>query len=415
MYALADEHVARWAALDPISASLRGVVGFEHELTDFSPDGVEARAELNRTTSTAARDLTVENDERARVTRDFLTERLGVLLDLHDAGETLRNLNVLASPLQATRRVFDLMARSSAEDWEAVADRLHGVPSALTGWRESLELGAARGVLAARRQASAAADQALEWAGRSGASFFATLVNGRPDDLDRVLTTRLEEGARAAADAFGEVGVWLRDDYGRRATGHDGVGAERYRLAARAFNGTELDLAETSAWGWEELRRIRAEMAEVAARIHPGASVEEAVERLESDPDRVIEGEDRLRSWLQELMDRTVSELQGSHFDIPEPVQRVEAMIAPPGGAAAMYYTPPTEDFLPAPVAPGTRPRVGPGSRCGARSPSPTTRGCPATTCSSATSPTCRRRSAASSAPSPSPGTRKDGPCTPSS
>ncbi len=33
------------------------------------------------------------------------------------------------------------------------------------------------------------------------------------------------------------------------------------------------------------------------------------------------------------------------HFDIPEPVQRVEAMIAPPGGAAAMYYTGPAEDF----------------------------------------------------------------------
>jgi hypothetical protein len=33
------------------------------------------------------------------------------------------------------------------------------------------------------------------------------------------------------------------------------------------------------------------------------------------------------------------------HFDIPEPVRRVEAMIAPPGGAAAMYYTGPSEDF----------------------------------------------------------------------
>src|SRR2546423_2288460 len=37
--------------------------------------------------------------------------------------------------------------------------------------------------------------------------------------------------------------------------------------------------------------------------------------------------------------------LDGPHFDIPEPVRTVEAMIAPPGGAAAMYYTPPSEDF----------------------------------------------------------------------
>jgi uncharacterized protein (DUF885 family) len=44
-------------------------------------------------------------------------------------------------------------------------------------------------------------------------------------------------------------------------------------------------------------------------------------------------------------MDRTIAELDGTHFDIAEPVKRVEAMIAPPGGAAAMYYTRPSEDF----------------------------------------------------------------------
>jgi uncharacterized protein (DUF885 family) len=44
-------------------------------------------------------------------------------------------------------------------------------------------------------------------------------------------------------------------------------------------------------------------------------------------------------------MDRTVDELDGVHFEIPARVRRVEAMIAPPGGAAAMYYTGPSEDF----------------------------------------------------------------------
>jgi uncharacterized protein (DUF885 family) len=59
----------------------------------------------------------------------------------------------------------------------------------------------------------------------------------------------------------------------------------------------------------------------------------------------VIEGEENLRAWLQQLMDSTIDLLDGAHFDIPAPVKRVEAMIAPPGGAAAMYYTGPSEDF----------------------------------------------------------------------
>jgi len=40
-----------------------------------------------------------------------------------------------------------------------------------------------------------------------------------------------------------------------------------------------------------------------------------------------------------------VASLNGVHFDIPEPIRRCEAMIAPPGGAAAMYYTGPSEDL----------------------------------------------------------------------
>ena len=66
---------------------------------------------------------------------------------------------------------------------------------------------------------------------------------------------------------------------------------------------------------------------------------------LETDAARSIEGVEAFRRWLQDLMDRTIGELDGRHFDIAEPVRQVEAMIAPPGGAAAMYYTRPSEDF----------------------------------------------------------------------
>jgi uncharacterized protein (DUF885 family) len=111
------------------------------------------------------------------------------------------------------------------------------------------------------------------------------------------------------------------------------------------WNGTTLDLRETYEWGWAELRRIEHAVGQVAARILPNASVPEVIELLETDPARAIEGPENLRAWLQDLMDRTIAELDGVHFDIPEPVRTVEAMIAPPGGASAMYYTGPSEDF----------------------------------------------------------------------
>src|SRR5262249_56498765 len=66
---------------------------------------------------------------------------------------------------------------------------------------------------------------------------------------------------------------------------------------------------------------------------------------VEADEHRAIEGVDNFQHWLQELIDRSIAELNGTHFDLAEPLLRCEAMIAPPGGTAAMYYTGPSEDF----------------------------------------------------------------------
>ena len=122
-------------------------------------------------------------------------------------------------------------------------------------------------------------------------------------------------------------------------------GEERYSLAARVYNGIELDLRETYEWGWEQLAWVESEMDATAQKIAPGQDVEAVKELLETDPARAIEGEAEFTVWMQELQDRTISELNGTHFDIAEPVKKIEALIAPPGGALAMYYTPPSEDF----------------------------------------------------------------------
>jgi dienelactone hydrolase len=69
------------------------------------------------------------------------------------------------------------------------------------------------------------------------------------------------------------------------------------------------------------------------------------IEHLEHDDARSIDGVEEFRRWNQDLIDRTIAALDGRHFDIAAPLRRCEAMIAPPGGAAAMYYTGPSEDF----------------------------------------------------------------------
>jgi uncharacterized protein (DUF885 family) len=347
IYALADRYVESSCELDPIRATALGVPGHEDRLTDHSPAGIEARAELDRATLAELAGLEPRDDDD-RVAAAFLRERLITTIAFADQGEHLRAVRNIACPVQGIRQVFDLMSTESVEDWELVARRLQAVPAAIDQYRQALAEGMSREVVAARRQALVASDQAATWAGDDrGTSFFERFVGGADanPDVGRGLATELDEAAVRAGMAYGELSRFLRETYAPAADEHDPVGADRYATWAKASLGAEIDLAATYEWGWDELARIEADMVADCRRIGVSDDIAETIDHLERDSPLVIEGEDELRRWLQELMDTTIAELHGTHFDIPEPVRQVEAKIAPPGGAAAMYYTGPSEDF----------------------------------------------------------------------
>jgi uncharacterized protein (DUF885 family) len=348
IYDLSDQFVDRFAALDPVAATLEGLAGHDHEMTDYSPDGYEERNEHNRAALSALAAAAPE-DERDRIAAAVLREDLDTSIELYDTGEHLRTLNVIASPVQAVRMCFDMMPTETEADWDVIAARLALVPTGLSTFQDGLTEGVRQGLVAARRQAVECARQAETWGGVNSEArpFFLTLVDrfdeGGVDN--RVLRDTLVDRAERAGAAYASLARFLVDEYAPHAAERDAVGADRYGLLARVFNGMELDLAEAYAWGWDELHRIEHAMGEVAERILPGEPLDVVIEHLETDPNRAIEGVDEFRQWLQDLLDTTIADLDGVHFDIPDPVKRVEAMIAPPGGAAAMYYSGPSEDF----------------------------------------------------------------------
>jgi uncharacterized protein (DUF885 family) len=336
VYDIADRYVEEYAALDPCAATYLGVAGHDHEMTDFSPDGIAERVQLARDTITALERAPKDNDDD-RLAAAVQIDRLQCDIDFFDTQEDFRPLRVIGSPVQAVRQCFDLMSYETDDDWATVTERMTRVRQGLAGIEATLREGVARGVVAARRQALACAEQAEAWGGT--APYFKNLAARRPDDR------ALEAAAEIATGAYARFGAYLRDEYAPKAESHDPVGRDRYKLFAAAFNGLDLDLEETYAWGWEELHRIEHQMQLVGERILPGESVDRVIEHLDHDDSRAIEGVEEFRQWNQELIDRTISELNGVHFDIAAPLQRCEAMIAPPGGAAAMYYTGPSEDF----------------------------------------------------------------------
>jgi uncharacterized protein (DUF885 family) len=348
IHEISDRYVDDIARLNPIGATYIGIDGYEDQMTDFSPDATRARGEL---LATAVRDAEAATpaDDADRVAQAVFVERGRAELALYDADLVVADLNVIESPAQDIRMVFDLMATRTPEDWALIAARLAKVPDTVAGARAALAYGADHGRVAAVRQVTKTAEQCATWAGRAAGepSFFATLIAGAQDvpGVTDALRTDLAAGAVAAATAYGDLGDFLRTELAPKAPAKDAVGPEVYPLRLKYFTGATVDMAELYQWGWDEFFRVETEMKQIAERIKPGATLDEAATALDADPRYQLAGADALQRWMQGLSDEALQALRGTHFDLPDPLLNLECRIAPPGGGAGAYYTGPNADF----------------------------------------------------------------------
>lgn len=300
IFSLSDRAVDVLAADNPLEATFSGVGGHDHRWPDLSPEGAAASVERHRQLRAQALGLeaegrvTSENDQLAcRVLVDHCDNAIAA----HEANLHLTNLNNIDSPHQQLRQI------------EAVIEQ--GTTAA--GPSSSFE--ALR-----HRLAAAEVDQ-----GAVG------------ERLDRAIGT-----ARAA---FGQLNQWLLDVYLPDARSADGVGEERYAASSRLFLGTDLDLRATYRWGWDEVERLWAELHAVCARIDADQSIGGVFELLTTDPERSAASVGEFIALMQQRQETALANLEGTNFDVPAEIRRIEVKVEPAGGALAAHYVPPSEDL----------------------------------------------------------------------
>ena len=250
---IAREYLEDISRLDPLSALERGDLRFASGMTDFSPEGETERAELAIGARRKVEESLQATDSDGTAWA-AMTERLGIAIDLFEAGEWMRGLSVFGPQLQI-RQTFVQMPTTGESDWLLIADKLSAVPEAMLRFRRSVAAGLAEGPTVARRQVLACAAQTRNWSGGgAGPGFFTTLVQAYRGG-DSKLAERLTELGRQADSAYLDFTIYLEKEYAPLAKRQDGVGRERYQLYCRQYNGLELDLEETYSFGWEELAR----------------------------------------------------------------------------------------------------------------------------------------------------------------
>lgn len=342
MFEIADSLVDDACSIDPVLCTMLGVPGSDHLWGGgFGLAGIEAERSLRSEYRPKVEPFLEASRLEDRLAARVITGSHEEAEQGYAAGDHFLDLSHMASPFHTIRRVFDVMGTSSEGDADAIVARLETVDAPLADYQDMLLAGIGAGMTVAARQVASVADQAR-----------ATATD--PASLDAVLT-KLEasghgsERLRAAADkarsALGEFADWLEDAYLPHAADKDAVGRERYQRAADRMVGMTVDPDEAYLWGWEELGRLRSEMARVADQVAPGSGFEAVKEHLETAPAETARGTDALLSFVENTLATAVAELAGRHFDVPDEIMELTVQLAPPGSPLGVYYMRPSEDF----------------------------------------------------------------------
>ena len=342
--ALAEHWYSTLVSISPELATSVGVDEGADRLDDQSP---AADSELNdlRTRFLVQLENTETADQIDVVTKHAMLTQLKLENEIFDARLSERNLNVIASPAQGIRDIFDISPTATEQDWRNLASRMSAVGGALAGYVETLRDGIQHKNTPARRQVKEVAKQVKQLTGRNGFFIdFAKNAKAENDELPESLKRDLAKAAVEATDSYVIFENFLTGELLDAAKKRDAVGLETYQLMSQAFLGTKVDLDETYQWGIEELARVTAEQEAVAHKIKPGATVQEAIAVLDNDEKRKLNGTVELQQWMQKLSDQAIEELGKTHFDIAPELRNLECCIAPTQ-TGGIYYTGPSDDF----------------------------------------------------------------------
>ena len=328
VFDIADEYLVRLAEFDPGAAALAGVS--PRPLADLSPDAMEARNLLDRSTASALRAANPPGGKQGRL-RTVMLERLDSDAALFDVGFTPGLLAPLATPLHGVRIRIESAPKESESDWRALAEILEAVPEALLGHRASLEWALSRGALITRRQTEIVARQVESWIadGHGGV----VLAAGRAAPAP--LRGRIDRAVEEACEAFSASVRHLREEVWPRTRTEDAVGDEFYAITSAAFLGQSVDLDDVANWGRQQVEELAAEAEKLATAAVPGAGLDEACAVLDSR-DRIHRS--RIPAWLSERVDGALGGLGQRGWSLPKATGDLRCVVTE-AASGVMYYT----------------------------------------------------------------------------
>jgi uncharacterized protein (DUF885 family) len=352
---LADELVAARFEAYPIEASLLGLPGPHHRLTDYSVQGRQRtkNAVLAIARAATAVDPTVLT-EQERITRELIVQQaMALVAEIDVRSEEFSVSDGLSSPALWPLIALPIITLTDGELAEGYLERLAALPRYLE-------------MVAARQRSGI--EHGLAPPGflvRAGIAYVERYLGSRQDPLGAVTAQEPVSGFEERRDklvadvvrpAYARYRQFLVDELlpAARPDGQAGLwwqpeGETRYAALIRVHTTTERSADELHQSGLAILDKLNAEYAALGKKVFGTSSIEDIFHRLRSDPAlRWADGGEMLHAARQAIA--RAEQAVPSWFG-QVPTDRIEVRPVPAaeasGGSTAYYTAPPLDGSRP--------------------------------------------------------------------
>jgi uncharacterized protein (DUF885 family) len=318
--AIADDFLHDFCESQPLIATEAGFSEYEDRVGDLSPRSQEQLADAASSTlqKLGAQSKAGFYDQLcADVLGDFCEE----IVDAHHHLDWIRNINVITNELDTIHNSCHNIDETDTAALEKREVKIAAIPLGIETFKETLLLGRDKKCLPRQLQIAHIADNCDLYASDS-------LFKDTP-----------------AANAFKDIQQFLRAEILPFCDEENGVGKETYERFSARHLGKEEDAQELYEWGWHEIHSLFDEANHVINELNPGGTMQSTVELLNNDESRTLHDPQELQKFLQDLLDESVEQLDGKHFDIDPRLKKVEACLLENSGSSAMFYSAPSDDF----------------------------------------------------------------------
>ncbi len=338
----------------PEAATRQGVHDHDALLNDPSPQGHARYAE-----EIAALKAQLDGIDApaARTSRTLLAGWLDGEAESHRRGQhVLRQLDPLHGFHTEQPRVFDMMRRRNAPDFEVAIARLRRVPAYVSGSIETMRAGIASG----RTQSRPVVEKVLEqirgqlvddptdhpfW------TFFATLPKTVSDaDAQRLAASARQVLHAEVLPALRRLEEFVAREYLPKTRAQVGVaslpgGAEYYAWRVREETTTDLDPDRIHEIGLGEVARIRSEMEAIRRKVGFDGDLTAFIAHLRVDPRFYYERAEDLLVGFRDICKRADAELPKLFGRLPRaPYGVIPIPEYAAGAATSAYYDAPAAD-----------------------------------------------------------------------